>query len=192
MAGKITALPFLMNDNETLAGEFVRILMDNHRKSTPTRKQSVRAQLKVGLKEMGALVELSKGYLEKLGLELVGIGKEGVIDPMTAEKYFIRRIKPSPATEKFLPEETQRLILAFTFLILERKVIEVPRLWFFMQKTGVFESEDDFAEFLNQTKRQGYLFVTKVEESLIITPGWRYHCDFHNFDPKGYFRNNGH
>lgn len=192
MAGKITALPFLMNDNEALAGEFVRILMDNHRKSTPTRKQSVRAQLKVGAKEMGALVELSKGYLEKLGLELVGIGKPGVIDLVTAEKYFIRRIESSPAMDKFLPEEARRLILVLTFLILERKTIEVSRLWFFIQKTGMFESEDDFGEFLKQTKRRGYLSITKVEESLIITPGWRYHCDFHSFDPKGYFRNSGH
>ncbi|KAG5859649.1 hypothetical protein KMI_05g08310 [Encephalitozoon hellem] len=181
-----------MSENEALAGEFVRILMDNHRKSVPTRKQNVRAQLKVGMKEMGALVEFSRGYLQKLGLELVGVGREGTSDPITAEKYFIRRLEPSNETTEILSEESRRLILVLTFVILERKSIEVPRLWFFIQRTGVFESEDDFTEFLRQVKRQGYLSIAKVEESHVVTPGWRYYCDFHSFDPKGYFQSNAH
>ncbi|ADM11485.2 uncharacterized protein Eint_050360 [Encephalitozoon intestinalis ATCC 50506] len=179
-----------MNNNEALVGEFVRMLIENHRKSVPTRKQSVRAQLKVGIKEVIVLIEASKEYLRKLGLELVGISKVEIVDPMDAEKYFIRRLEPSNDVDPHPTEEFRRLILVLTFVVLEQKSVEISRLWFLLQKTEVFESEDDFSEFLRWAKGQGYLFAVRDEERLVITLGWRYYCDFHRFDPKEYFRNN--
>ncbi|CAD26555.2 hypothetical protein [Encephalitozoon cuniculi GB-M1] len=181
-----------MDESEALVGEFVRMLMDNHRRSIPTRKQNVRALLKVKPKEMATLVESSKKYLVRLGLELVGIDKAGIVDLPVAEKYFVRRLRPSGDTAVWSEEEFRRLVMTFALVILEQGSVEMSRLWFFLQKTEMFQDEDDFSGFLKRAKDQGYLSSSKVEESLSIVLGWRYYCDLGSFSPREYFWNRRH
>lgn len=181
-----------MSDSEALVGELVRILMENQSRSAPTRKQNIRALLKLGPKETVALMEASRQYLLKLGLELVGVGKAGVVELAEAEKYFIRKVQASDEARALCPEESKRLVLVFTIIILEQMSVEPSRLWFFVQKAKAFEGEEEFNEFIRWARGCGYLSIAKIEEAPSIGLGWRYYCDFPSFDPKGYFRDSSH
>lgn len=177
-----------MENHETLSGIFIRILMKNQSKSLPTKKLDIRKVLKVSSKDMALLVVSSQKYLTKLGLELVGIDKSGVADPAAAGKYFLRRLN-SPIDVELPTEEFRRLILVFTFIILEQLSMETSKLWFFLKNTSLFQDETEFNNFLNWSRRQGYLRLVKVDENFSVMLGWRYHCDFRDFDPKNYFQN---
>lgn len=177
-----------MESNERMSGAFVRMLMINQNRSVPTRRQEVRANLKINSRDISPLIKSSQEYLSKIGLELVGIDKSGLVDPSTAERFFLRRLKRSK--DAALPtEEFRRLVLAFTFINLEQRCVEVSKLWFLFGKMDIFKDECEFNEFIKLSKKQGYLTTVKNEEHLSVTFGWRYYCDFQSFDPRSYFQN---
>lgn len=175
-----------MDACDVLKGMFIRMLIANQRRSTPTRRQDVRTALKIRSGDIPPLVAAAQEHLSRLGLELIGVDAEGAADPAIAERLFLRRLQTGPS----LPTtEFKRLVLVFTFIILEQMAPETSRLWFLLNRAGVFEDENEFSSFLRHAKTQGYLVLTKVEESPVVMLGWRFHCDFCGFNPKTHLQN---
>lgn len=178
-------------DHRTPDGAFVRMLMTNQGRSAPTRKQEVRSALKIGSRDFPALIRSSQDRLSMLGLELVGIDGSDVVGPVSADRYFLRRQRTHDDVSELLTQELRRLILTFAFIILEQLCVDTTRLWFLLGRSGVFNNEDEFSDFLGRSRKQGYLTVTRRDESLVVGLGWRYRCDFGGFDPREYFGAHG-
>lgn len=173
-----------MDGNRALAGEFIRIIMDKQSMSMPVRKQSIRDSLGITQKEMRIVVGEAEAHLQKLGLEIVGIAKGMLVSTEHAEKFFVRRLKPSGMLPRIPIEDFRKTVVIFAFVILEHSCVEERRLWHLVSRAGVMRSGEEFAQIISWAKNHGYLCISKENEQSVVTLGWRYHCEFCGFDPK--------
>ncbi|KAM0672457.1 hypothetical protein CWI42_012200 [Ordospora colligata] len=173
-----------MDNLRTLVGEFIRIIIDKQSVSMPIRKQSIKDGLGITQKEMHMLIRQADTHLQKLGLELVGINKGRLVGIEHAEKFFIRRLKPSRMPPRIPIEDFKGIVVIFAFVILEHSCIEEKRLCNLLHNAGVMRSEEEFFQIISWAKKQGYLCTSKDNEQSIVELGWKYHCEFPGFDPR--------
>ncbi|EQB60420.1 hypothetical protein NAPIS_ORF02024 [Vairimorpha apis BRL 01] len=71
-------------------GSFVRLLMYNTNKNILTKKQEIKTKYGIDTKGVHELIEYTKLNINNLGLELIGVEKNSVVDPVLTDKYFLR------------------------------------------------------------------------------------------------------
>ncbi|KAF5140882.1 hypothetical protein AAJ76_1700031022 [Vairimorpha ceranae] len=163
-------------------GNFVRLLMYNHSKNITTKKADLKYAFKIQNKDIAYLINYAKSKINLLGLELVGINKNKVVDPISSEKYSLRRLYPLESDKSSTVSDLdKKIIIVLFFIFLEGGQIGYVKLIYFCKKINLFKNDslDDYLMFL---KREKYINIFKLEDEMNVEFGYRYFLEYNEFD----------
>ena len=145
-------------------GNFVRLLMYNHSKNITTKKADLKYAFKIQNKDIAYLINYAKSKINLLGLELVGINKNKVVDPIST-----------------VSDLDKKIIIVLFFIFLEGGQIGYVKLIYFCKKINLFKNDslDDYLMFL---KREKYINIFKLEDEMNVEFGYRYFLEYNEFD----------
>ncbi|WUR03456.1 segregation and condensation protein B [Vairimorpha necatrix] len=148
-------------------GGFVRLLMYNHSRNILTKKQELKDIFKMQNQDILSLVEYTKENIRLLGLELLGIEKNNLIDPLKSDKYFLR-------SKKEIYNYNNKLIIIFVLILLEEGEISHDKL--------ISQYNEINKEYLNILKRDNYIYINKEDNDLVVGLGWKYYVEYGETD----------
>lgn len=154
-------------------GNFVRLLMLNSSKNTTTKKQDLKIKYEISNKEVLSLIDYTKSKLEDIGLELVGIEKNEVVDPLTSEKYAIRRSESISGNI----DVDKKISVIYVLILLDDGSIDLTKLVQHCKKIVLFK-DDDIENYLRYLKKDNFINFVKVNEEFNVVLGYRYFIEY--------------
>lgn len=160
-------------------GKLIRLLIDNHRRNRLISKLEIRDIFKLDVLDLNLLLKHLREYLEKLGLELVGISDLKICNVESAKKLFLRKlfreIKEEDAHLEATLEE-KRLFTVFSLIQLENNNLDERK---FNQIRGCkYFANIKLEDVFSKAKSHGYLISRKVDDNIFWSLGWRFYSEY--------------
>jgi len=159
-------------------GKVTRHLIANQSKGRPVPREELRDLLEVSSKVADGIIERLPGFLQTMGIELVGLSQNDVVAVEEARKFFLRKI-PVPGTKrmKMMPTVDEcRFFLVLSAVQLENNRLDEAK--FETIKVSPWFKSAQVNELFAKYKAKGYLVSKRENETTIWSLGWRFYVEF--------------
>lgn len=159
-------------------GKVARHLIANQSKGRPVPREELRGLLEVSSKVADGIIERLPGFLQTMGLELVGLSQNDIVPVEEGKKFFLRKIPVEGAKKvKVMPSVDEcRLFLALSAVQLENNRLDEVK--FDTIRASPWFRDAQVNELFDRYKASGYLVSKKENETTIWSLGWRFHVEF--------------
>jgi len=170
-------------------GQLIRHLINNHRKGRLVPRLELADLLELNKEGFNEILEYTSRYLQRLGIEMVGIADSKICAISACQKIFLRKTydeAPKGDCRVAVSLDEKRLFMLFCLIQLENDNLEEQKLS--QIKECKYFKNFSLDEFLKKCKTNGYLNIKKANDMSYWCLGWRYYAEFdESFNVVEYF-----